>query len=101
MTGKLMLGSAADTREWFTLMEAMEDIAGDDVPCKNFPDAFFPDSGAQGYQDSVSAKGLCSGCPIIEQCLRFALNTDEPNGIWGGKTPAERRALKGLRAKRR
>lgn len=101
MIGKQMLGSNADTREWFTLMEAMEDIAGDDVPCKNFPDAFFPDAGAGGYQDSLSAKELCSGCPIIQQCLTFAIRTNEPNGIWGGMTANERRTLVGLRVKRR
>lgn len=101
MTGKLMLGSAADTREWFTLMEAMEDIAGDDVPCKNFPEAFFPEVGARGYHDTVSAKELCAGCPIVKQCLKFALNTNEPHGIWGGMTPNERRAYQGLKVKRR
>ena len=101
MTGKLMLGSAEHNREWFTLMEAMEDVAGDDVPCKNFPDAFFPDVGARGYHDTVAAKELCSSCPIIEQCLRFAVNTDEPHGIWGGMTPNERRSFKGLKVKRR
>lgn len=101
MTGKVMLGSVEDTREWFTLMEAMEDIAGDDVPCTNFPDLFYPDAGARGYKDTIYAKELCRGCPIIQQCLTFAVKTDEPYGIWGGMTPNERRTFKGLKVKRR
>lgn len=101
MTGKLMLGSVGDTRAWFSLMEAMEDVAGDDVPCKNFPDAFYPDVGARGFQDAMYAKQLCSGCPIIQQCLTFAVKTDEPYGVWGGMTPNERRAFSGLKRRRR
>jgi WhiB family transcriptional regulator, redox-sensing transcriptional regulator len=31
------------------------------------------------------------GCPVIEQCLRYALRNKEHYGIWGGMTSIERR----------
>ena len=40
-----------------------------------------------------AAKKVCSGCPVIENCLRWALTTREPYGIWGGLSVEERDAL--------
>jgi hypothetical protein len=39
------------------------------------------------------AKAICNPCPVKAQCLELAIRTDEPAGIWGGKTRAERVAL--------
>ncbi|OQW34556.1 MAG: hypothetical protein A4E20_11085 [Nitrospira sp. SG-bin2] len=36
------------------------------------------------------AKEICFKCPVIGACLTSALINDEPNGIWGGHTKAER-----------
>ena len=39
----------------------------------------------------------CKGCPVVLDCLAFALRTEPPGhrryGILGGKTPAERERL--------
>jgi len=95
MTGKLPTGSAQETRDWFTLMEAIEDIAGNYVPCMNFPDLFFQELvGKDAVHNQRMAKELCSECPVIQQCLTFAMKHDEPYGIWGGLSPYERRLLK-------
>ncbi|MFI6530782.1 WhiB family transcriptional regulator [Streptomyces uncialis] len=60
------------------------------------PDLFFPvgETGSAVYQ-ADDAKAVCSGaCPVLEQCLRWALDTDQQYGIWGGTTPGERRAMR-------
>jgi hypothetical protein len=46
-----------------------------------------------------AATKLCHGCPVIEECLRFALKTEwslgqsSRDGIFGGTTPAQRFGL--------
>ncbi|NRQ32370.1 WhiB family transcriptional regulator [Nonomuraea sp. NN258] len=40
------------------------------------------------------ARRICRGCPVQRACLDWALRTGEPDGIWGGTTPAERRLLR-------
>ncbi|MEP6598782.1 MAG: WhiB family transcriptional regulator [Actinomycetota bacterium] len=39
------------------------------------------------------AKQFCAACPVVGQCLRWALETREPYGVWGGKTVEERAKL--------
>jgi len=53
------------------------------------PDAFFPDGGGSVKQ----AKKVCAKCPVVEDCLQWALSTNERFGVWGGKSERERRAL--------
>lgn len=36
------------------------------------------------------AKRICRRCPVITQCLAWAIETGEAWGIWGGQTPEER-----------
>lgn len=37
------------------------------------------------------ARAVCATCPILEDCLNRALRDEEHHGMWGGKTPRERR----------
>ena len=37
---------------------------------------------------------VCDSCPVIRDCLQHALSKPERDGIWGGKTPAQRNALR-------
>ena len=37
------------------------------------------------------AKAICRSCPVLEECLDYALSIREPHGIWGGLTETERR----------
>lgn len=39
------------------------------------------------------AKAVCRTCPVIEQCLQYALDTEEQYGIWGGLSENERRVI--------
>ena len=51
---------------------------------------FFPERG----ESSREAKRVCAVCPVISECLAWALDTHENTGVWGGTTPRERRAVR-------
>lgn len=40
------------------------------------------------------AKSVCIPCPVRELCLEYAIATDQPAGVWGGKTTTERKRIK-------
>lgn len=62
------------------------------------PDVMHPDTTAVQI---AAAKAVCRGCPIAADCLRQALTTREPHGVWGGLTAVERdRVLAGHRIRR-
>jgi WhiB family redox-sensing transcriptional regulator len=46
---------------------------------------------SQGWERD--AKRICYSCPVIEACRRYAVNAQEPQGVWGATTPQEREAL--------
>jgi WhiB family transcriptional regulator, redox-sensing transcriptional regulator len=68
-----------------------------DAACKDVPDpdVFFPGKG----EDAEAAKQICAGCPVLGECLEFALATmraaDRDHGVYGGLTPTERARLRG------
>ncbi|MFE9058064.1 WhiB family transcriptional regulator [Streptomyces mutabilis] len=66
------------------------------------PDLFFPlgTTGPAALQ-TEQAKAVCRRCPVREQCLRWALDTGQSIGVWGGTSEMERRALKRREAVRR
>ena len=41
-----------------------------------------------------AAKSICAVCPVREECLRYALERPDLDGIWGGTTTSERRQLR-------
>jgi WhiB family redox-sensing transcriptional regulator len=54
------------------------------------PDAWFPETGGSPH----AAQAVCARCPIAARCLDVALARNERDGIWGGTTPNQRRALR-------
>ena len=40
------------------------------------------------------AKSVCRTCPVVEDCLAWALESGQDAGVWGGLSEDERRALK-------
>lgn len=68
----------------------------DAAACRNYnPELFFPvgNTGSALLQIE-EAKAVCYRCPAIEWCLRWALDTGQESGVWGGLSEDERRALK-------
>ncbi|WP_307830869.1 WhiB family transcriptional regulator [Rhodococcus sp. KRD162] len=65
--------------------------------CRSMPvSMFYPPLGMRGYSLrhlERQAKLVCGRCPVISQCLRHALDTDERYGVWGGSTAQERSLL--------
>jgi WhiB family redox-sensing transcriptional regulator len=40
------------------------------------------------------AKRICIGCPVRQECLDYALVSNQRFGIWGGLTEEERRPVR-------
>jgi hypothetical protein len=56
--------------------------------CRNVPtEAFFP----LRSECADEAKVVCSGCPVREHCLAYALADQNLVGVWGGTSGRERR----------
>jgi WhiB family redox-sensing transcriptional regulator len=61
------------------------------------PDVFFPvGSTGTALEQIATAKRICRACHAAEECLEFALATNQEAGIWGGTTEEERRKLRKL-----
>lgn len=58
------------------------------------PELFFPIAAdGPALQQISAAKRVCLRCPVRAACLSFGLTTPQ-DGIWGGTTPEERRAMR-------
>jgi len=59
------------------------------------PELFFP-IGKTGpaLVQIEEAKQVCGRCRVREECLRWALDSGQDSGVWGGLSEDERRALK-------
>jgi WhiB family transcriptional regulator, redox-sensing transcriptional regulator len=66
------------------------------------PELFFP-IGTTGpaVDQAEAAKRVCIGCAVREECLEYALASNQDAGVWGGLTEDERRTLKRARQRRR
>jgi WhiB family redox-sensing transcriptional regulator len=58
--------------------------------CRNYyPDLWFPDTHSQ----ELRATQICRTCPVIAECLNYALRWPQA-GVWGGLPERDRRKLK-------
>jgi WhiB family redox-sensing transcriptional regulator len=51
---------------------------------------YFPRGGAS----ATPAKAVCARCPVRRECLAYALQNSQLQGVWGGTSDTERRALR-------
>lgn len=59
------------------------------------PELFFPvGTTGQALVTQDHAKRVCTLCSVQQQCLDYALDTNQDSGIWGGLTEDERRAIR-------
>jgi|GEM_PF-70733 len=75
----------------------------DTAACSEYdPELFFPvGNTGRALLQIEEAKAVCRRCPVMDQCLQWALESGEDYGIWGGLSETERRALKRRRARGR
>ncbi|MDG4791968.1 WhiB family transcriptional regulator [Micromonospora sp. WMMD1102] len=68
------------------------------------PELFFPvGTSGPAVLQVEQAKAVCRRCPVVVECLDYALTSGEDAGVWGGMSEEERRAVKrrgGLRVLR-
>ncbi len=76
----------------------------DNVPCQQLGLEYFyyierdvqegkTKKGKSLYLDLEAAKKACSLCPVIQECLTWALHR-ERHGIWGGTSEQERKVIR-------
>jgi hypothetical protein len=68
-----------------------------------YQELFFPDFKDFGrplselqrrmIRNEAEAKIICNFCPVRQLCADYAILAEEPFGVWGGTTPAERKAI--------
>lgn len=70
----------------------------DDAECAEIsPDFFFPDDEATNAHTYTAARTVCARCPVIRECLQYALTEEINHGMFGGLTPTQRlRLLRGV-----
>lgn len=63
---------------------------------KSDPELFFPIDYKSGPDllQVEQAKRVCKGCPVKSDCLRWAVESGQADGVWGGLTPEERSIFK-------
>lgn len=103
---RLVMKLRTNSPNWFN-----EDHPEKEAKCTAFPgtrehDPWF--GSADGIQtedaeEMEDAKAVCLGlwdgrpCPLLKDCLEFAIINNERFGVWGGTTPDERRNIRKLR----
>ncbi|TYB46826.1 WhiB family transcriptional regulator [Actinomadura chibensis] len=59
------------------------------------PELFFPiGNTGPAILQIEEAKQVCRRCDVTDACLRWALESGQESGVWGGMGEDERRALK-------
>jgi len=66
------------------------------------PELFFPigNTGPALIQ-TEKAKAVCRRCEVIEDCLSWAMDSRQEEGVWGGLSTEERGALRRRNARAR
>jgi WhiB family redox-sensing transcriptional regulator len=66
------------------------------------PDLFFPIGNTGPALDQIEeAKLVCHRCEVVQDCLKWAVDSGQDAGVWGGLSADERRALKRRTARAR
>ncbi|MFC4112586.1 WhiB family transcriptional regulator [Nonomuraea zeae] len=66
------------------------------------PELFFPiGNTGPALMQIEEAKHVCRSCSAVESCLKWALESGQDAGVWGGLSEDERRALKRRSARAR
>ncbi|MGW5570339.1 WhiB family transcriptional regulator [Nocardia thailandica] len=63
--------------------------------CRAYDVDVFYDTGNEPRK-TLLAKQICQRCPVLTHCRDYAVEANEPHGIWGGMTPRERHRYRWL-----
>jgi WhiB family redox-sensing transcriptional regulator len=59
------------------------------------PELFFPiGNTGPALRQIERAKPVCRRCDVVKTCLKWAMDSRQDAGVWGGLSEDERRALK-------
>lgn len=63
--------------------------------CRDMDGELFFPIGVGGLADiqTREAKSVCTRCPVMDQCLQWAVATRQDSGVWGGLSEEERRRM--------
>ena len=80
-----MAMTAAEPKEWM-----------ENAPCRDTdPEMFFPVGTTGASLEQINrAVAICSVCLAADECLNFALHTNQEFGVWGGYAEDDRRRLR-------
>ena len=73
-----------------TLLQVIPDFP--EALCRGTYDKFHPESTATPAQIK-ELKSICSQCPELLKCRKYALDQKIPGGFWGGLSEEERRSV--------
>jgi WhiB family redox-sensing transcriptional regulator len=81
-------------------LAAADDVWRDHARCRDTdPELFFPvGTTGQALVSQDHAKRVCRECTVRQECLDYALDTNQDSGIWGGLSEEERRVIRRKRA---
>ena len=84
------------TAIWNPVFDWDNDSWRDQAACRHTDaNLFFPAGSTGPNVDQIAAaKAVCRSCPVQDACLRFAFETNQDAGVWGGKAEDERRRLR-------
>jgi hypothetical protein len=78
------------------LLKAITNL-DDETPCQQNPDYWNDDLPGVDWETRKSqiegAKKLCDDCPVKFMCREYAVLANEPSGIWGGLSTADREKM--------
>ena len=59
------------------------------------PELFFPiGNTGPALVQIEEAKAVCRRCEVVDSCMKWAIESGQDTGVWGGLSEDERRALK-------
>lgn len=53
--------------------------------------------GTGNATEARQAKSVCAGCPVLDECMEYAVADPELSGVWGGTSFLDRREIRKAR----
>jgi len=62
--------------------------------CRGLPSDMFVSAELMTTEEEATAKAVCAGCAVVDDCLIYSIVNAVRFGVWGGLTGDERRPLR-------